>query len=149
MRSERSEIRVVRHRSGAWGLRWRPRRLLQLQRLLDDHTFWAQGRTIPDLRRMLANSQVVVSAWDGTNLVGFGRANSDGLYRAVLWDVVVAGDRQSQGVGRLVLEALLNDPWLQKVRKIYLMTTNSSGFYERLGFRIEKEQQLLIKTNAQ
>jgi ribosomal protein S18 acetylase RimI-like enzyme len=146
-------IRLVRHAPGAPGLRWlglgpylRPSRgLLQLQRLFDRHAFWARGRSLGMLRRLLAGSPVVVSLWQGRRLVGFGRASSDGVCRAALWDVVVAGDLQGRGLGRQVVEALLHAPQLRRVERTYLMTTNSAGFYEQLGFRRVEQQLLLVK----
>jgi N-acetylglutamate synthase-like GNAT family acetyltransferase len=93
---------------------------------------------------MLAGSQAVVSAWQGSRLVGFGRATSDGVFRAVLWDVVVAGEHQGRGLGRRLVEALLEEPSLQGVERVYLMTTNSSGFYQQLGFVEVKDQQLML-----
>ena len=148
-----TRFRLVRHAPGAPGLRWlglgpglRPSRgLLKLQRLFNKHAFWARQRSSGDLRRMLAGSPVVVSLWRGKRLVGFGRAASDGRYRAVLWDIVVAGDLQGRGLGRRVVEALLEAPDLQEVERIYLMTTNSAGFYQQLGFSNAEPQQLLIR----
>lgn len=145
---------LIQHAPGAPGLRCfglgpglRPSRgLLKLQRLLDKHAFWAQGRSFVELRRMLMGSQAVVSLWRGKRLVGFGRATSDGLYRAVLWDVVVAGDLQGRGLGRQVVEALLAAPKLRGVERVYLMTTNSTGFYLQLGFCKASPQNLLVKT---
>ena len=146
-------IRLVRHAPGAPGLRLlgmgpagRPTRgLLKLQRLFRKHAFWARERSTADLRRMLRGSPVVVSLWRGKRLVGFGRASSDGIHRAVLWDIVVAGDLQGRGLGRRVVEALLEAPALQPVERIYLMTTNSAGFYQQLGFSNAEPQQLLIR----
>jgi N-acetylglutamate synthase-like GNAT family acetyltransferase len=117
----------------------------QLQRLLDQHSFWAQGRERSELGRMLSGSQAVVSAWRQRQLVGFGRATSDGVYRAVLWDVVVAIDHQGQGIGRRIVEALLSSPGLAGAERIYLMTTNSSGFYQQLGFTDSETQHLLVR----
>ena len=94
---------------------------------------------------MLAGSQVVVSLWRGKRMVGFGRANSDGIHRAVLWDIVVAGDLQGRGLGRRVVEALMASSHLRHVERIYLMTTNSRGFYEQLGFTTDSNQQLMIR----
>ena len=96
---------------------------------------------------MLRGSPVVVSLWRGKRLVGFGRASSDGIHRAVLWDIVVAGDLQGRGLGRRVVEALLDSPRLRDVERIYLMTTNSAGFYRQLGFSSAEPQQLLIRTS--
>ena len=125
----------------------RPTRgLLKLRRLFQKHAFWAQQRGDAELRRMLRGSDVVVSLWRGKRLVGFGRASTDGIYRAVLWDIVVAGDLQGRGLGRQVVEALLSAPSLRNVERLYLMTTNSAGFYHQLGFRNVNPQQLLIRS---
>ncbi len=145
-------IRLIQHAPGAPGLRLlglgpglKPTRgLLKLQRLLNKHAFWAQGRSTASLRKTLAGSNVVISLWRGKRLVGFGRATSDGICRAVLWDVVVAGDLQGYGFGRQVIEALLAAPGIRNVERVYLMTTNSRGFYEQLGFKITTKQQLLL-----
>ena len=124
----------------------RPTRgLLKLRRLLNKHAFWAQDRSRQQLREMLKGSQVVVSLWRGKRMVGFGRASSDGIYRAVLWDVVVAGDLQGRGLGRRAVEALLASPRVREVERVYLMTTNSTGFYEQMGFRAVGNQHLLIR----
>ena len=144
---------LIRHASGAPGLRLlglgpglKPSRgLLKLQRLFNKHAFWAKGRSLEELRRMLAGSTAVVSLWRGKRLVGFGRASSDGIHRAVLWDIVVAGDLQGRGLGKQVVEALLSMPALQKVERIYLMTTNGAGFYQQLNFRCAEPQKLLIR----
>ena len=126
----------------------RPTRgLLKLQRLFRKHAFWAQERTTADLRRMLTGSPVVVSLWRGKRLVGFGRASSDGIHRAVLWDIVVAGDLQGRGLGRQVVEALLDSPRLRRVERVYLMTTNSAGFYQQLGFSCAEPQKLMIRSS--
>ncbi len=92
---------------------------------------------------MLRGSEAVVSAWQGERLVGFGRATSDGQYRAVLWDVVVARDQEGQGLGRRLVEALLEVPAIASAERVYLMTTNSHGFYERLGFKDVANQRLM------
>ena len=149
-------IRLIIHATGAPGLRWlglgpglRPTRgLWKLQRLLNQHTFWAQGRSIRQLRQMLAGSDAVASLWQGKRLVGFGRASSDGTYRAVLWDVVIPEDLQGQGLGRQLVGALLNSAAVRPVERVYLMTTNGAGFYRQLGFEPVHAQQLMLRQTA-
>ncbi|MEY2644299.1 MAG: hypothetical protein RLZZ124_1447 [Cyanobacteriota bacterium] len=138
-------LRLIRHRRSGLRLRCWPGQLHQLQDLLDAHSFWARGRTAAQLGQMLRGSQAVVSAWRGNRLVGFGRANSDGVFRAVLWDVVVAADEQGRGLGRRLVETLLTDPALKGVERIYLMTTNSAGFYTQLGFSSGSPQNLMVR----
>jgi ribosomal protein S18 acetylase RimI-like enzyme len=134
--------RLITHGPLALRLRWR---LGALQALLDEHSFWAAGRSQAELGQMLRHSQAIVSAWQGRQLVGFGRATSDGVFRAVLWDVVVASEQQGEGLGRRIVQALLASPTVAEAERIYLMTTNSTGFYRRLGFSPEHGQELLMK----
>ena len=147
--------RLILHAPGAPGLRWlgmgpgwRPTRgLFKLQRLFNQHAFWAENRSIEELRRMIKGSTAVASLWRGKRLVGFGRATSDGIYRAVLWDVVIPEDLQGKGLGRQLVEALANSPQLKGVVRVYLMTTNSAGFYRQLGFEEVAGQRLMRRDN--
>jgi N-acetylglutamate synthase-like GNAT family acetyltransferase len=137
----RGHGRLVRHGPLALGLLCR---LNHLQTLLEDHSFWARGRRRRDLGRMVLGSQAVVSAWCNGSLVGFGRATSDGVFRAVLWDVVVAGDHRGRGLGRRIVAELLTCPPVLRAQRVYLMTTDSAGFYQHLGFSRGHGQQLLM-----
>ena len=139
--SAAAAIRLVRHARVSLKL------LLginQVRNLFDAHSFWAQGRSRRALVRMLLGSCSVVSAWQGGRLVGIGRATSDGVFRAVLWDVVVAEEHQGRGLGRRIVQALLASPPVAASERVYLMTTNSGGFYERVGFSCEHGQKLLV-----
>ncbi len=150
-------IKLIKHAPGAPGLRLLglgpgllpTRGLAKLRRLFDKHAFWANGRSFYQLRQLLAGSQVVVSLWQGKRMVGFGRATSDGICRAVLWDVVIPVDLQRQGLGRQVVEALLNSKSINEVERVYLMTSNSADFYKQMGFQNVEDQQLLVKKQAE
>ena len=101
------EISLIKHTNGALGLRLlglgpnlQPTHgLIKLHKLLDSNAFWAKNRTINDLKKCLANSDVVISLWVGKEIVGFGRALTDGIYRGVLWDIVIDQNHQGKGFG--------------------------------------------------
>ena len=147
-----TNIRLIQHAPGAPGLRMLglgpnlvPNRgLIKLKYLFDSNAFWASDRKLSTIRKILAGSTVVVSLWRKERMVGFGRATSDGISRAVLWDIVIANDLQGNGLGRKVVEALVNSRQLINADRIYLMTTYRSEFYEQLGFKNVDEQSLLI-----
>ena len=147
-----SVISLVKHAPTAPGLRLLgigpkltpTNGLEKLQSFLNENTFWARGRNKKQLCKMLTNSTVVVSLWHQDQLIGFGRATSDHAFRAVLWDVVIASNRQGLGFGKLIIEAILTDKKIQSVEKIYLMTTNCSEFYKQLGFKLNTKQSLLL-----
>ena len=146
------EIKIIVHSKGALGITLfglGPNSLpvgaiTKLQQLLNENTFWARNRTYKSLKSMLRNSSVVISVWDENEIIGFGRATTDQVFRAVLWDIVVARKYQKLGIGKVVLEKLLQSPKIKNVQKIYLMTTNCSDFYKQLDFEIVKNQNLLL-----
>ena len=48
------------------------------------------------------------------------------------------------GLGKVIVEELLKDKQIKSAEKIYLMSTNSSDFYKQLGFKINKNQTLMM-----
>ena len=147
------EIFLIKHSKGAFGLRFfglgpklMPNRgLIKLQHFFNKNAFWAQGRTIKDIKKCLANSDVIVSIWSDDEIVGFGRALSDGVYRGVLWDIIIDHNHQGQGYGKLIIENLLNSKKIKNTKKIYLMTTNKKLFYSQVDFKEVMSQDLLIR----
>lgn len=107
----------------------------QLQALFQVAAFWARDRQIDDLKTAVVHSCPVASVWDGDRLIGFARATSDGVYRATIWDVVVHPDYQGAGLGRKLVETVLMHPHVNRVERVYLMTTKQQAFYERIGFQ--------------
>ena len=144
---------LIKHSKGAIGLRLfglgpnlKPTKgLLKLKKFLNRNAFWAKDREINELKQCLANSDVIVSIWSNNEIVGFGRALSDGIYRGVLWDVVIDQNHQGKGYGRLVINTLLSSKKLRNTKRIYLMTTNRKSFYSQLDFEEVFSQSLLIR----
>jgi N-acetylglutamate synthase-like GNAT family acetyltransferase len=118
--------------------------LHQLQALFQAGAFWAQDRRLEDLEVAVANSEPVVSAWDGDRMIGFARATSDGIYRATIWDVVIHPDYQGAGLGRKLVETVLSHPRMNRVERIYLMTTHQQRFYERIGFQANSSTTMVL-----
>ena len=116
----------------------------KLKRLFDTNAFWARNRSPKKLKIMLSHSDVIVSIWIDQNIVAFGRATTDGIFRATIWDVVVEREYQTLGLGRIIIESILTNPCIAESEKVYLMTTNCENFYKNLNFVIEQKQTLMI-----
>jgi len=148
-----NEISLIKHSKGAIGLRifglgpnLKPTNgLNKLQKLLNRNAFWAKNRTINDLKKCLAHSDVIVSLWVGNEIVGFGRALTDGVYRGVLWDIVIDQNHQGKGFGSLIIRNLLSSEKIKNTKKLYLMTTNKKKFYSQFTFNKVTSQDLLIR----
>ena len=146
------DISLIKHASSAPGLRlfglgpsFKPMKGLErLQILFNQNTLWAKDRNIGHIKKMLANSNVIITIWKKNNLVGFGRATTDQVYRAVLWDIVVSKDLQRVGLGKIIVDELLKDKKINSAEKIYLMTTDSKDFYKQLGFKVNMNQSLMM-----
>ena len=146
------DISLIKHASSAPGLRlfgigpaFKPMKGLQkLQILFNQNALWAKDRNIGQIKKMLAHSNVIITLWNKNHLVGFGRATTDRVYRAVLWDIVVSKDLQRVGLGKIIVEELLKDKKINSAEKIYLMTTDSKDFYKQLGFKVNINQSLMM-----
>ena len=106
-----------------------------LRELFNLTAFWALDRRLEDLETASDYSDPVVTVWNERQLIGFARATSDGIYRATIWDVIVHPDYQGAGLGRKLVETVLAHPRINRVERVYLMTTNQQQFYQRIGFQ--------------
>jgi ribosomal protein S18 acetylase RimI-like enzyme len=125
--------------------------LEQVQALFQLTAFWARDRRLEDWAIAIANSKPVVTVWardrgDSTQprLIGFARATSDGIYRATIWDVAIHPDYQGAGLGRKLVETVLMHPHVNRVERVYLMTTHQQPFYERIGFETNSSTTMVL-----
>ncbi len=90
-----------------------------------------------DLERANQNSWLVVSAYDGNKLVGFGRVVTDFVLHAMIFDLIVLPDYQGRGIGTKILSRLVNKCLKQGIRDIQLFCAKGKKvFYEKNGFEI-------------
>ncbi|CAI9110246.1 OLC1v1010239C1 [Oldenlandia corymbosa var. corymbosa] len=67
--------------------------------------------------------------------VAFARATGDGVFNAIIWDVVVDPSYQGLGLGKAVMERLVNDLLAKGINNIALYSEpRVLGFYKPLGF---------------
>jgi ribosomal protein S18 acetylase RimI-like enzyme len=119
----------------------------QLLNLFKISAFWAQDRTIEDLKIAVDNSNPVVTIWDHQQLIGFARATSDKIYRATIWDVIVHPNYRGLGLGRKLVETILTHPQVNRVERVYLMTTHQQSFYQKIGFEENKTTTMMLENS--
>jgi predicted GNAT family N-acyltransferase len=100
--------------------------------------WWSVGRTRADVDTMLAHCIPFGLADDAGRLVGFARAISDRVYKALVLDVIVATAWRGRGLGAQLIDAVVAHPALREVRHIELYCQPELGpFYERWSFSAE------------
>jgi predicted GNAT family N-acyltransferase len=113
--------------------------------------WWAADRTAPDVERMLAASDIVFALIDraGDRLVGFARVLTDFVYRAVVFDVVVASEQRERGLGRMLLDAIVTHPRLVGIETVELVCQPELfAFYRRWGFTDAVGSSRLMRRSA-
>ena len=84
-------------------------------------------------KKSFENSYTVVFIFDNENLIGFGRAISDGVRQSAIYDVATLPEYQGKGIGRLIIENIIkNTP---TCNFILYASPGKEGFYEKLGFK--------------
>jgi ribosomal protein S18 acetylase RimI-like enzyme len=109
--------------------------------------FWSRDRTESEVEKMLANSDIVIGIVDDhDHLVGFTRVMTDFVYRAVIFDVIVKATHRQQGLGRRLLDAIIEHPQLQNVEYLGLFCLpEMMSFYEQWGFGDAGELRLMLR----
>jgi len=89
-----------------------------------------------ELFSTIETSWFTLSAYNsGDELVGFGRVISDGCLYAFVCDMIVLPEYQLQGIGSMIMEAMLERCGEAGVRVVWLFSAaGKARFYERHGF---------------
>ena len=93
-------------------------------------------------KRAFSNSQVVVFVFDEENLVGFGRAISDGEYQAAIYDVAVIPYFQGQGIGKMIVRTIIEK--IPNCNFILYASPGKEQFYEKENFKRMKTGMALF-----
>jgi aralkylamine N-acetyltransferase len=95
---------------------------------------WTHAGDPERLRRAVAASSYSVVALEEERVVGFARALSDDAFAVYIADILVAPDRQRQGIGRTLAEALLDHYPLERFHhQVLVAERGAEGFYRKLG----------------
>lgn len=92
-------------------------------------------KDIPRIAQMFANANVVISAWDGTRLIGVSRALTDYSYCCYLSDLAVDAAYQKHGIGRELIrrtQSIIGD----EVSLILMSAPSAMAYYPKVGFAL-------------
>lgn len=101
------------------------------------NAWWTSNHSLEDAEYILKSPSVVTAGiiTNDKKLVAFCRAITDFKFKATILDVVVRKEYRNQGLGKKVVETLIKDSKISKVREIELYCAPGLvGFYENLNF---------------
>ena len=86
------------------------------------------------IRQVFEASDIKVLVKVNNRIVGLGRAISDGIFNAAIYDIVVHKDFQNKGIARQIVNHILEQ--LKGVSCVHIIsTTGNEEFYRKQGFR--------------
>ncbi|SIT84630.1 GNAT family N-acetyltransferase [Pontibacter indicus] len=95
------------------------------------------------IANMYANSNLVVTAWDGETLVGIARSLTDFCYACYLSDLAVRKEYQVAGIGRQLI-ALTKEIIGEQTMLLLLSAPAAMDYYPKVGFE-KVENGFMIK----
>ncbi|MEB3210445.1 MAG: GNAT family N-acetyltransferase [Leptolyngbyaceae bacterium] len=114
---------------------------------LYQHEWWSKGRQASDIQKMLLNSDYIFGMCEvqSQKLVAFARVLSDRVYRAIVFDVIVAAECRGMGLGHSLLKQIVQHPELSQIECIHLFCLPEMiPFYQKFGF-VQAEPSLLVR----
>ena len=93
-------------------------------------------------QKSFENSQVTVFIRREDQLIGFGRAISDGVFQAAIYDVAILPEYQALGIGAIIIKTIMDK--LSNCNFILYASPGKEGFYKKLGFRKMKTGMALF-----
>lgn len=96
----------------------------------------SERRPIDDracMKGMVANSNLIVSAWDGAKLIGIARSVTDFHFACYLSDLAVSKKYQRTGIGRQ-LQILTQKQLGPRCTLILIAAPAANAYYEHIGY---------------
>lgn len=112
-----------------------PEDFQQLEALYASLGWNAIHLSVTELKMMCLNSWYAFYAFEGQKLVGMGRVISDGVITGVICGLGVHPDYQSRGIGRQILQRLVEHCEKSRVFPQLMCEEGLEPYYEKLGFQ--------------
>lgn len=100
----------------------------------DDSGINRPTHDVPRIEKMYANANLVVTAWDGSTLVGISRALTDYCYCCYLSDLAVKKAYQKQGIGKQLI-ALTKERIGEDAMLLLLSAASAMEYYPKVGLK--------------
>ena len=117
---------------------------MMIHQFLSKRSYWAKGVPMDVVERSMEGS-LCFGVFLGKQQVGFARVISDFSTMAYLADVFILKDFRGQGLGKLLIQGILDHPKLQNLRRWLLVTLDAHNLYNQFGFRSLKKPERLME----
>ena len=111
------------------------------------NSYWGKGISRDVVARAIQGS-LCFGMFHNDDQIGFARMVTDKATFGYLADVYILPAHQSKGLGKKLVEAVLQHPELQGLRRIMLATKDAHSLYRSYGFtELSEPQRFMQKWN--
>lgn len=104
-----------------------------IHQFLGERSYWAKGRSLEAVKRSIDNS-LCFGIYLQEKQVAFARVVTDYTIYAYLLDVFVMEDQRGVGLGKFLMNCIMDHPELKGIKRWMLGTEDAHGLYEKYGF---------------
>ncbi|MDO9510402.1 MAG: GNAT family N-acetyltransferase [Bacteroidales bacterium] len=102
---------------------------------LTNRSYWAKNRSIETVKRSVENSLCFGMYDSEEKMIGFARIVTDYSVFAYIMDVFILEDYRKMGLGKKLMDYIMQHPDLQGLQRIMLTTNDAHGLYAQYGFK--------------
>jgi GNAT superfamily N-acetyltransferase len=95
--------------------------------------YWAAGRPRERTDHAFRNS-LVFGVYEGDRQIGMARVVTDFSIFAYLCDVFIHEQYRAKGLGKWLVQTIMEHPGLADIRRWLLVTSDAHGLYRQFGF---------------
>ena len=101
---------------------------------------------MPDAQRMLSGSDMIVAYEDQGELIGFSRVLTDFVFKAMIFNLLIAPTHRNRGLGSTMMTDIAQHPALTGVAHFELYAlAGMAPFYTRWGFPTDVAGTVLMR----
>ena len=98
------------------------------------------------IKIMFENSNLIVTAWDNSTLVGISRSITDWAWSCYLADLAVDPNYKKSGIGKKLID-LTKEKVGEQVMILLLSVPTAMEYYPKVGFTKEDRAFTILRTN--
>ncbi|TDI78599.1 MAG: N-acetyltransferase [Caldithrix sp.] len=108
------------------------------------NSYWAKGISFADVKKGIENS-LAFGVYKQDSQIGFARVITDYSRLAHLADVFILKEYRGLGLGKWLMENIMNHPELQRIKEWTLVTDDAHDLYRQFGFQNLKNPEIYME----
>jgi GNAT superfamily N-acetyltransferase len=114
-----------------------------IQHFLKD-IYWAAGRTMEEVQTSIDHS-FCFGIYLDEKQIGFARVITDYVVFAYVMDVFITEEHRGKGYSSILVDAMMKEAQLKKVKIWRLATADAHFLYEKFGFRLLAKPERMME----